>query len=123
MPLYEHTIIARPDLTAQQAQGLAEQFGTVIAEQGGQVAKTEYWGLRSLAYRVKKNRKGHYIHLNIDAPSAAVTELERQQRINEDVLRYLTVRVEGFEEGPSAIMQAKSSRDDRGRRDRFDPRG
>jgi small subunit ribosomal protein S6 len=120
MPLYEHTVIARPDLSAQQAQALADQFGTVLTEQGGTVAKVEYWGLRNLSYRVKKNRKGHYLHLNIDAPAPAMAELERTQRINEDVLRYLTVRVEAHEEGPSAVMQAKSSREERGRRDRFD---
>jgi len=120
MPLYEHTVIARPDLSAQQAQALADQFGTVLTEQGGTVAKVEYWGLRNLSYRVKKNRKGHYLHLNIDAPASAMSELERTQRINEDVLRYLTVRVEEHEEGPSAVMQAKSSREERGRRDRFD---
>lgn len=123
MPLYEHTVIARPDLTAQQAQALADTFGQVLTEQGGSVAKVEYWGLRNLAYRVKKNRKGHYLHMNVDAPAAAITELERTQRIHEDVLRYLTVRVEKLEEGQSAIMQAKSSRDERGRRDRFEPRG
>ena len=120
MPLYEHTVIARPDLSAQQAQALADQFGTVLTEQGGTVAKVEYWGLRNLSYRVKKNRKGHYLHLNIDAPAPAMAELERTQRINEDVLRYLTVRVDKLEEGPSAVMQAKSSREERGRRDRFD---
>ena len=121
MPLYEHTLIARPDLSAQQAQALADQYGTLIGEQGGTVGKVEYWGLRNLAFRVKKSRKGHYLHLNIDAPSKVVDELERVERINEDVLRYLTVRVEALEEGPSAVMQAKSSRDDRGRRgDRFD---
>ena len=121
MALYEHTLIARPDLSAQQAQALADQFTQLLGEQGGKVAKVEYWGLRNLAFRVKKSRKGHYLHLNIDAPSAVVDELERVERINEDVLRYLTVRVEALEEGPSAVMQAKSSRDDRGRRgDRFD---
>jgi small subunit ribosomal protein S6 len=120
MPLYEHTVIARPDLSAQQAQALADQFGQVVTEQGGSVAKVEYWGLRNLAFRVRKNRKGHYLHLNVDAPAAALTELERTERINEDVLRYLTVRVEKHEEGLSAVMQAKSSREERGRRDRFD---
>ena len=120
MPRYEHTVIARPDLSAQQAQDLADRFGQVISEQGGSVAKVEYWGLRNLSYRVKKNRKGHYLHLNVEAPPAAITELERTQRIHEDVLRYLTVKVETFDEGQSAIMQARSSRDDRGRRDRFD---
>lgn len=126
MPLYEHTVIARPDLSTQQAQALADTFGEVVTGQGGSVAKVEYWGLRNLAYRVKKNRKGHYLHLNVDAPAAAIAELERTQRIHEDVLRYLTVKVETFEEGPSAVMQAKSSRDERGggRRDRdFGDRG
>lgn len=119
MPLYEHTVIARPDLSAQQAQALADTFGEVIAAQGGKVAKVEYWGLRNLAYRVKKNRKGHYLHLNVEAPATAIAELERTQRIHEDVLRYLTVKVDKFEEGPSVVMQAKSSRDERGaRRDR-----
>ena len=120
MALYEQTVIARPDLSAQQAQALADTFGQLLDEQGGKVAKTEYWGLRNLSYRVRKNRKGHYLHMNVEAPPAAVAELERVQRISEDVLRYLTVRVERFEEGPSAVMQAKSSRDERGRRDRFD---
>jgi small subunit ribosomal protein S6 len=124
MPLYEHTVIARPDLSAQQAQALADTFGQVLTEQGGKVAKVEYWGLRNLSYRVKKNRKGHYLHLNVDAPAAAIAELERTQRIHEDVLRYLTVKVDGFEEGPSAVMQARSSREERGgRRDRDFDRG
>ena len=124
MPLYEHTVIARPDLSTQQAQDLSTAFGEIITAQGGTVGKVEYWGLRTLSYRVKKHRKGHYLHLNLDAPSAAITELERTQRIHEDVLRYLTVRVEAFEEGPSQVMVAKSSRDERGPRRDFDgPRG
>jgi small subunit ribosomal protein S6 len=120
MPLYEHTFIARPDLTNQQAQALAETFGQLVSEQGGTVSKTEYWGLKNLAYRVKKNRKGHYLHLNIDASPAALAELERQERIHEDVIRYLTVRVDALEEGPSVVMQAKASREERGRRERGD---
>jgi small subunit ribosomal protein S6 len=124
MPLYEHTVIARPDLSNQQAQALADAFGEVIAAQGGKVGKVEYWGLRNLAYRVKKHRKGHYLHLNLDAPAAAIAELERTQRIHEDVLRYLTVRVDKLEEGPSQVMVAKASRDERGGRRDFDgPRG
>lgn len=118
MPFYEHTLIARPDLTAQQAQTLGETIAQLIAEQGGKVTKTEYWGLRNLAYRVKKNRKGHYLHFNLDAPAAAITELERTERINEDVLRYLTVRVDKLDDGPSPVMLAKASRDERSRRDR-----
>ncbi len=118
MPFYEHTLIARPDLTSQQAQTLGETIAQQIAEQGGKITKTEYWGLRNLAFRVKKNRKGHYLHFNLDAPPAAVTELERTERINEDVLRYLTVRVDKLEDGPSPVMLAKASRDERSRRDR-----
>lgn len=118
MPFYEHTLIARPDLTSQQAQTLGETIAQLVAEQGGKVTKTEYWGLRNLAYRVKKNRKGHYLHFNIDAPAAAITELERTERINEDVLRYLTVRVDELDDGPSPVMLAKASRDERSRRDR-----
>ncbi|MGD9508395.1 MAG: 30S ribosomal protein S6 [Geminicoccaceae bacterium] len=120
MPLYEHTVIARPDLSNQQAQDLSTAFSEVITAQGGTVGKTEYWGLRNLAYRVKKHRKGHYLHMNLDAPAAAIAELERTQRIHEDVLRYLTVRVEAHEEGPSQVMIAKSSRDERGPRRDFD---
>jgi small subunit ribosomal protein S6 len=118
MPLYEHTFIARQDLSPQQAQALGETYTQLISEQGGQVGKVEYWGLRSLAYRINKNRKGHYLHLHIEAPSAAVDELERTQRLSEDVLRSLTLKVEKLEEGPSAMLQAKSARDDRVRRDR-----
>lgn len=124
MPFYEHTLIARPDLSGQQAQALAETLGQLVGENGGNVAKTEYWGLRNLAFRVRKNRKGHYLHLNLEASPEAIAELERNERINEDVLRYLTVKVDALEEGPSAVMQAKASRDDRGRRDRdFRDRG
>jgi small subunit ribosomal protein S6 len=124
MPLYEHTVIARPDLSTQQAQALSDAFGEILTTEGGKLGKVEYWGLRTLAYRVKKHRKGHYLHINVEAPTAAITELERQQRIHEDVLRYLTVRVDAFEEGPSQVMVAKSSRDERGPRRDFDgPRG
>ena len=120
MPLYEHTVIARPDLSTQQAQALSDTFGEILTAEGGKLGKVEYWGLRTLAYRVKKHRKGHYLHINVDAPAAAITELERQQRIHEDVLRYLTVRVEKHEEGPSQVMIAKTSRDERGPRRDFD---
>jgi len=112
MPFYENVFIARQDISATQADALADTFSTLIAELGGKVTKKEHWGLRNIAYRIKKNRKGHYVLLNIDAPAAAVTEMERQMRINEDVLRYLTVRVEALEEGPSAMLQSRS-RDDR----------
>ncbi|MGE0565798.1 MAG: 30S ribosomal protein S6 [Pseudolabrys sp.] len=117
MPLYEHVYLARQDLSAQQVEELTTQLSGVIGQLGGTVAKTEYWGVKSLSYRIRKNRKAHMTLLNIDAPPAAINEIERQERINEDVLRYLTVRVEGLEEGPSAMMR-KSDRDER-RGDRF----
>ncbi len=112
MPLYECVFIARSDVTPQQVEALAEQIAEVIVQGGGKVGKREYWGLRTLAYRIKKNRKGHYMLLNIDAPWPAVAEMERQLRLNEDVLRFLTVRVEALEEGPSAAI-ARPSREDR----------
>jgi len=118
MPLYEHTFIARQDLSAQQAQALGETFTQLLNAQGGAVGKVEYWGLRSLTFRINKNRKGHYLHMNVDASSAAIQELERTQRLHEDVLRYLTLKVEKHDEGQSIILQAKSSRDERSRRDR-----
>lgn len=117
MVFYEHTLIARSDLSSQQAQTLGEELGQIVVQNGGEVKKTEYWGLRTLAYRVNKNRKGHYVHLNIAAPSAAVDELERNERIHDDVIRYLTVRVEEISDEPSIVMQVRNSRDDR-RRDR-----
>ena len=119
MPLYENIFIARQDATAAQVEALTETFSGIIAEQGGKVTKKEYWGLRNLSYRIKKNRKGHYTLLNIDAPPAAVAELERNKRISEDVLRLLTVRVDALEEGPSAMLQSRS-RDDRDRPRRGD---
>lgn len=122
MPLYECVILARQEVSAPQVEALVEEFSNVVTQGGGTVAKKEFWGLRNIAYRVKKNRKAHYILLNLDTPSAAVKEMERQMSLNEDVLRYLTVRVEELEEGPSAMMQAKNSRDDRPRRDDRGPR-
>jgi len=116
MRAYEHTFIARQDLSPQQAQALAETYSGVVAEHGGEVTKNEYWGLRNLAYRIKKNRKGHYLHLNLRAPAAAIDELERQERLSDDVIRYLTVRVDELDEQPSIIMQVRSSREERGRR-------
>jgi small subunit ribosomal protein S6 len=119
MPLYEHVFLARQDLSPQQVEELTTQFKGVIEGLGGKVAKSEYWGVKSLTFRIRKNRKAHFTLFNLDTPPAAVAELERQQRINEDVLRYLTVRVEELEEGPSAMMR-KVDRD----RDRDDrPRG
>ena len=116
MQCYEHTLIARQDLSPQQAQALAETYSAVLSEHGAEVTKTEYWGLRNLSYRIKKNRKGHYLHLNVRAPADAITELERQERLSDDVLRYLTVKVDELEEGPSAVMQSRSSREERTRR-------
>jgi small subunit ribosomal protein S6 len=116
MSLYETVFIARQDISASQVETLTETFAALIAEGKGEVKKREYWGLRTLAFRIKKNRKGHYVLFNIDAPPAAVAEMERNMRINEDVLRYLTVRVDALEEVPSAVMQSRGSRDDRPRR-------
>ncbi|TMJ62501.1 MAG: 30S ribosomal protein S6 [Alphaproteobacteria bacterium] len=118
MPLYENVFIARQDISGAQVDALADGFTQLIAEQGGEIKKREYWGLRNLAYRMKKNRKGHYVLFNIEAPAAAIAELERTMRINEDVLRYLTLRVDQLDEAPSPVMQSRGSREDRPRRDR-----
>jgi small subunit ribosomal protein S6 len=112
MPFYEHIIISRPDISPQQVDAMVEDVQRLVEEKGGKVGKVEYWGLRNLAYRVNKNRKGHYSLLNLDAPAEAVHELERRQRINEDVMRYLTVKVEELEEGPSPIL-ARRERDEK----------
>jgi small subunit ribosomal protein S6 len=117
MAYYEHVLIARPDISPQQVDALLEDIIRTLGEQGGKVTKNEYWGLRNLAYRVNKNRKGHYCLLNIDAPAAAVHELERRQRINEDVLRYITVRVEKLDEEPSPVL-ARRDRDEKRRQRR-----
>jgi small subunit ribosomal protein S6 len=125
MPLYENVFIARQDISGAQVDTLADQFTQLIADNGGEVKKRENWGLRNLAYRMNKNRKGHYVLFNIDAPAPAIAELERTMRINEDVLRYLTIRVDTHEEGPSPVMLNRGSRDDRprrGDRDRYDDR-
>jgi small subunit ribosomal protein S6 len=130
MPLYEHVYLARQDVSAQQIEELTAQFKGVVDQMGGSVAKTEYWGVKSLSFRMRKNRKAHFTLMNIDAPPAALAEIERQERLNEDILRYITIRVEEHEAGPSAMMR-KSDRDrerddrrgdrgDRGERDRGD---
>ncbi len=123
MALYEHVFLARQDVSGQQVDALIEQFKGVLESNEGSVSKVENWGLRSTAYRINKNRKAHYVLMNVDAPAAAVAEMERQMRLNDDILRYMTIRVEELEEGPSAMMR-KSDRDDRGdrgpRRDRDD---
>ncbi len=113
MALYEHVYLARQDISAQQVETLTEQFKTIIESFGGKIEKNEYWGVKSLAYRIKKNRKAHFTLLNIDAPSAALTEMERQQGINEDILRFMTIRVDEHEAGPSAMMRKRDD-DDRG---------
>jgi len=117
MPFYENVFIMRQDMSTTQVEALADQFAETLSQGGGRVVKREYWGLKSLAYRVRKNRKGHYVMFNIDAPPAAVNEMERTMRINEDVLRLLTVRVDELEEGPSAIMRGRGERErERGER-------
>ncbi len=115
MALYEHIFLARQDISGPQVDTLVEQFKGVIEQGGGSVAKIEPWGLKSLAYRIRKNRKAHFVLMNIDAPAAAIAEMERQERLNEDVIRAMTIKVEALEEGLSAMMQ-KRDRDDRGDR-------
>ena len=116
MSLYEHVFLARQDISAQQVEALLQSFRTILEERGGTVAKTEYWGVKSLAYRIKKNRKAHYTLMNLDAPHEAVAELERQMRLSTDVIRFLTVRVDEHETAPSAMMR-RADRDERdGRR-------
>jgi small subunit ribosomal protein S6 len=118
LPYYETVFIARQDISATQVESLADAFTKTIEDRGGQIAKREVWGLRPLAFRMKKQRKAHYVLFNIDAPAPAVHEMERQMRLNEDILRHLTVRVDALEEGPSAMMQMRAGRgDDRPRRD------
>ena len=121
MSYYECVFIVRQDVSSGQVDQLVEDYTKIIEDNGGQVASKELWGLRTLAYRIKKNRKGHYVLFNIDAPAAAVHEMERNMRISEDVLRYLTIKTEKLETGPSPIMQSRN-RDDRGPR-RGPPRG
>ena len=116
MPLYEHVFLARQDISAQQVDGLLQTFRSLIEEQGGSVGKTEYWGIRSLSYRIKKNRKAHFSFMNVTAPHEAIAELERQMRLSTDVIRFLTVRVDEHDETPSPVMR-RSERDDRGDRD------
>ena len=118
MALYEHIYLVRQDVTAPQVEAPTETLKTLIAANGGSVAKVEAWGLKSLAFRIKKNRKAYFTLLNIDAPSAAIVELERQLSLNEDVIRYITLRVDEHEVGPSAMLRKReeSDRDDRGGR-------
>ena len=113
MPLYEHVFISRQDLSNAQAEGLIEHFSTVLADNGGKVVESEYWGVKTMAYKINKNRKGHYVHMNFDSPWAPVAEVERQLRLNEDVIRYLTVRVEVLDNEPSAGILAKQAKERR----------
>ncbi len=117
MPLYENVFIARQDVSSQQVETMTEGFTQLVTDNGGSVAKTEYWGVRGLTYRIKKNRKGHYVLMNLDAPSDAVQELERNMLLHEDIIRYMTVRVDELEEGPSAMMQSRGGRGGRGGRE------
>lgn len=117
MPLYEHVFLSRQDASPQQVEELTAQFKGVIEQMGGKVTKVEQWGVKSLSYRLRKNRKAHFTLLNLDAPPAAINEVERQERLNEEILRYITVRVEELEEGPSAMMRKVDrdrERDERG---------
>lgn len=122
MAFYEHIFMARQDVSAQQVDQMIEQYKALLEENGGSVTKTENWGLKSLSFKIAKNRKAHYALMNITAPSAAVLEMERQMRINEDILRFQTLRVEALEEGPSVMLQ-KRDRDDRPTRGPRDDRG
>ncbi len=116
MALYEHVFLARQDLSSQQVDALVEQYKGVIEGQGGSVGRVENWGVKSLTYRIKKNRKAYFTLMDIDCPPEAVKEVERQQSISEDVLRYMTIKVDAHEEGPSAMMQKRDDRGDRGGR-------
>ena len=114
MPLYEHVFLARQDLAQAQVDALAENATKILTDNGGKVVKTENWGLKSLAYKIAKNRKAHFVMLDVDAPPPAVAELERQTNINEDVIRFMTIRVDALEDGPSAMMRRERSGRDRG---------
>lgn len=116
MSLYEHVFISRQDLSNTQAEGLIEHFGSVLADNGGKVVESEYWGVKTMAYKINKNRKGHYAFLRTDAPAAAVQEMERLMRLHDDVMRVLTIKVDAHAEGPSIQMQKRDERGDRGDR-------
>ncbi|MCF4098082.1 30S ribosomal protein S6 [Maritalea mediterranea] len=113
MPLYEHIFLARQDISTSQVEELTQTVTDLFAANGGTVSKTEYWGLKSMTFRINKNRKAHYTLLNVEAPATAIAEVERQLRFNEDLLRYMTVRVDELEEGPSPMMQKRDDRNDR----------
>ena len=115
MPFYEHVMIARQDLSNTQAEALIEHFGTVLADNGGKLLENEYWGVKTMAYKINKNRKGHYALLRTDAPATAILEMERLMRLHEDVMRVLTIKVDTHEEGPSVQMQKRDERERRPR--------
>ena len=117
MALYEHVFLARQDISGQQVDQIVDTYRGVLEANGGKVGKVESWGLKTLTYRIKKNRKAYYILMNIDAPSAAVQEMERQMRFNEDILRYITIKVDAHDEGQSVMMQKRDDRPRRGDRD------
>ena len=120
MRLYESVFIARQDITSAQVEAMADEFAEIITSAGGSIKKREYWGLRSLAYRIKKNRKGHYVMFNLETGPEALREYERIMGLNEDVLRFLNLNIEEVQEGPSIMMQAKTERSSRGQRDQAD---
>ena len=120
MRLYESVIIARQDVSSAQVDSMIAEFSAIIENGGGKIHKNEYWGLRSLAYRIKKNRKGHYVMFNLETGPEALREYERIMGLNEDVLRFLNLNIEEVEEGPSIMMQAKTERSSRGQRDQAD---
>jgi len=120
MAFYEHVLIARQDIQPQQVEAISKDLTKIIEDNGGKVTKTEQWGLRTLAYRIKKYKKGHYVLLNIDGPAEAVSELERNERLHEDVVRFMTIRVEELEDGDSVVLRSK---DREGRPSRFENRG
>jgi small subunit ribosomal protein S6 len=123
MPLYEHVFISRQDLSNAQAEGLIEHFSTVLSDNGGKVVENEYWGVKTMAYKINKNRKGHYAFLKSDAPAAAVQEMERLMRLHDDVMRVLTIKVDKHGEGPSVQMQKRDERDRDGERSDRGDRG
>ncbi|SIS91705.1 SSU ribosomal protein S6P [Roseivivax lentus] len=113
MPLYEHVFISRQDLSNTQAEGLVEHFSSILTDNGGTLVESEYWGVKTMAYKINKNRKGHYAFLKTDAPADAVQEMERLMRLHDDVMRVMTIKVDAHEEGPSAQMQKRDERDTR----------
>ena len=113
MSLYEHVFIARQDLSVPQAESLIDHFSKILLDNGGKVISHEYWGLKTMAYKINKNRKGHYVLIQSDSPSEAVHEMERLMRLHEDIMRVMTIKVKKHQEGPSAVMQSKAKGEER----------